>query len=353
MAMNLVIPPDFSSGPAAIFGGMAPDDDLGAGIQPGFGLIGYRGKTFSIRYKGDELPLMRADGDGPLNSIELVILKAPNHLSKTWYEEGWAEGSSSPPDCASSNAIVPDAGVPKPQNTVCASCKWNQFGSRPVQAGQTQQFKGKACSDNKRLAVVPLGDIPNEQFGGPLLLRIPPASLTDVESLASLLKQIGFPYYAAGVKVSFDTTVSYPKFIFKPLRPLTVDEGKLVLEMRTMPLIDKIIDGDPVTPPVQLMVPVNAPQQQQQPNVQDNVVPIQPAQSPPTQQAEPARATGFGGGAVTAPASQPAQTKTAPSGGFGGGNSEAVAGTTAEEGQATTGVAAFDAALDAKLKGLM
>src|SRR6188768_3224916 len=115
---NLVIPPDFMSGPAAIFQGQDGADDLGAGISAGFGVIGYKGKTWSIRHKGGEIVLMRPDGDGPLNSIELVIVDAPNHLSKTWYEQGYAEGANTPPDCASSNGVVPDAGVPKKQNDV-------------------------------------------------------------------------------------------------------------------------------------------------------------------------------------------------------------------------------------------
>lgn len=353
---NLVIPSDFGAGPAAIFAGLGPDEDLAAAIAAGFGLIGYRGKTWSIRYKGDELPLMRNDGDGPLNSIEVIILKAPNHLSKTWYEAGWAEGATAPPDCGSSNGVVPDAGSPKRQNDVCITCRWNAFGSRPAQPGQTQQFKGKACSDNKRLAVVPLGDIMNEQFGGPMLLRCPPASLSDLGNLGGLLKQVGFPYYAAGIKISFDTTVSYPKFIFKPMRPLTEAEGKMVMELRELDITDKIIHGD--APPD--MSPAKGELQQAEavaPAKPDNVVSIKTQEPPPpTQQAEPAKATGFGGAAAPAkPAEQaaspaPAQ-KTASAGAFGGG--EANGGAPPQTEPVATGVPQFDAALDQKLEGLL
>jgi len=355
---NLIIPPDFQAGPAAIFGGVGFDDDLGAAITGGFGLIGFRGKTWSIKHKGNELPLMRPDGDGPLNSIEVVILKAPNHLSKTWYKDQFSEGSTAAPDCASSNGETPDAGVPHKQADACLTCKWNAFGSRPAQPGQTQVYKGKACSDTKRLAVVPLGDIMNEQFGGPLLLRCPPASLSDLVNFSNLLKQIGYPYYAIGVKIGFDTTVAYPKFIFKPIRPLTDAEGKMVLEMRDMPLVDTIIHGDapsrpanPVppqaeAPPTAATVAPVAPTPEAKP---DNVVPMQqPQQQPPTQAAGAKQATGFGG-VTEAPASTAAPAlKTASGGGFGGA-AQAASPAAAEP----TGVAEFDAMLDKKLEGLL
>lgn len=358
---NLIIPPDFQAGPASIFAGAGYDEDLAAAISAGFGLIGYRGKTWSIRYKGDELPLMRQDGDGPLNSIEVVILAAPNHLSKTWYESGWTDGATAAPDCASSDGEVPDAGVPKKQNDVCITCKWNAFGSRPAMPGQTQTFKGKACSDNKRLAVVPLGDIMNEQFGGPMLLRCPPASLSDIANLGALLKQIGFPYYATGIKISFDTTVSYPKFIFKPLRALTNDEGKMVLELRALDITQKIIHGDAPASKSEPSANQKVPPQQadtaaaKQPV--DNVVPLKQEQQPPPQQAEPVKATGFGGVAAAPPPAEPAASpapakKTASAGAFGGGTDNGM-GASPQSEPVATGVPQFDAALDQKLEGLL
>lgn len=367
MANELTIPPSFVGGPAAIFGGVTYDEDLGAGIQVGFGVIGYRGKVWAIKYKGNEIPITVRDASGdivPLPSIELVILRAPNHLSKVWYEQGWSEDASAPPDCASSNGITPDIGVPKKQSEFCKLCKWDQFNSRPVQQGQAQQFKGKACSDNKRLAVVPLGDLNNEQYGGPMLLRVPPASLNDVQAVANQLKGIGFPYYAAGIKVSFDMTVSYPRFIFKPIRKLTDDEGAIVMKLRDLDLTDKICNGDPA--PVPDAAP--PPQQPAQTAASTPVAPSQPAapvaptqatpQPPPPQQAAPPPPTtgGFGGGpAAQAPQPSASKQETAPPSGFGGsGNGAAQPAQSAVAAQPeTSGVAQFDQALDKKLEGLL
>ena len=317
---NLDHPSRFSGRSSTVFGGAGYDEDLAAGISAGFGVVGYRGRTWSIRYKGEEKPLNYPNTDDPLNSLELIIIKAPNHLSKTFYETGWTQNASAPPDCASSNGIVPDAGVPKKQNDVCITCKQNQFGAKPVQPGQTQAFKGKPCADNKRLAVVPLGNILNEQYGGPLLLRVPPMSLGDLSNLGNLLKQIGFPYYAAGIKISFDTTVSYPKFIFKLLRRLTEAEGKIVNELRELDITDKIIHGD--TPPSTSAEPIVS--SQKAAPVPDNVVTM------PKQQAQPTTPSGFGS------STENKQNGTAP----------------AQE-PVTTGVPQFDAALDKKLEGLL
>lgn len=337
---------------APIFGVAIHDEDLGASISVSYGLLGYRGKTWSIRYKGNEIPLLRPDGDGPLNSVDVIIIKAPNHLSKVWYEGGWSEGSNAPPDCASSDGIVPDTNVPKKQNDVCLTCRWNAFGSRPVVPGQAPT-KGKACADNKRLAIVPLGDIRNEHFGGPMLLRTPAASLGDLATFANLIKQLGFPYYALGVKISFDLKESFPKFIFKPIRPLTQEEGQIVLETRQNDLVNRIVHGDASI--IEHIAPQATAITQQQP---DNVVPIQQKQAAPTPQPQPAAVepTGFGGVTKGTPPQQtvaaPAPQKTASVvTGFGGtGGVEAQPSSPQSE---SSGSQAFDQELDLQLRDLL
>ena len=92
--MTSLIPANFGA-VSNRFAGVSANDDLSSGIQSSFGLIGYKGKVWSIRYRGDETPLMRDDGDGPRGSIEVVILKSSPVVSKVWYEQGYVEGSIS------------------------------------------------------------------------------------------------------------------------------------------------------------------------------------------------------------------------------------------------------------------
>lgn len=298
--MTQLIPQNFGQ-VSKHFQNVQAEDDLSAGIQSSFGMIGYRGKVWSIRYRGDELQLMREDGDGPKSSIEVVILKSPKSISKIWYEHGYVEGSNSAPDCFSNNGVYPDPTSQNKQSEACATCPHNQWGSRITPAGK----QGKACSDNKRVAVVPLGDINNEMFGGPMLLRIPAASLQDLAMFGQKMQQMGYPYYSIGTRIQFDPNESYPKFKFSAIRPLTDEEAELVLMLREGHTVERILSENEfavTTPPPAAETP-------------EQVFEQPPVQAPkPVQAHQPAQAavTGFGGAAApvgnaTATPSTPAQ----------------------------------------------
>lgn len=233
---QLTVPKNF--GPVAkIFEGVPVEDDLSAGIQAGFGIISFRGKVWRIKFRGEEKPIMRADGDGPANSVEVVIVKAAPNLSKIFYINGYEEGSTAPPDCFSTNGQVPDPASPKLQCSTCAACPQNVWGSKITPAGK----KGKACADSKRLAVVPLGDIENSVYGGPMLLRVPAASLQDIAAYGTKLKGLGYPTYSVATRISFDTNEAFPKFVVGAIRPLTEDEATKVMELRESDAADRII----------------------------------------------------------------------------------------------------------------
>lgn len=233
---NVMIPDKFGQ-VSTKFAGAKVDNDLAAGVQAGFGLIGYKGKVWSIRYRGDEQQLLRDDGDGPRNSIEIVILKAAPYISKIWYEQGYVEGSNAAPDCFSPNGVVPDPQSTKKQANACASCPQNVWGSKITEAGK----KGKACSDSKRLAVVPVGDIPNETFGGPMLLRVPAASLQDLATFGNKMQNLGYPYYAIATRVAFDVNEAYPKFQLSAIRPLTDEEAEEVLKLQSSAEVSRVL----------------------------------------------------------------------------------------------------------------
>ncbi len=225
--MNALVPQNFGA-VSAKFAAVPVENDLSAGVQAGFGIIGYKGKVWSTRYRGTDTPLMRPDGDGPRNSIEVVILKSSQHVSKIYYKDGYVEGSSASPDCYSTNGVTPDMGSKLKQSTNCASCPMNQWGARITPQGK----QGKACSDSKRLAVVPLDNLHNEIQGGPMLLRVPAASLRDLASYGEKMQALGYPYYAIGTRIAFDPAEAYPKFTFGAIRPLSDAEADVVLALR-------------------------------------------------------------------------------------------------------------------------
>jgi len=237
--MNAIVPQQFGAVSTRLQG-VKVENDLRAGVNSGFGIIGYKGKVWSIRKGGVDTPLMREDGDGPRNSIEVVVLKSATVVSKIFYENGYVEGSTAAPDCYSTNGVSPAAGAVKKQSQACATCPMNQWGSRITPAGK----QGKRCSDSKRLAVVPLNDIPNEVLGGPMLLRVPAASLNDLATFGDHMQKLGFPYFGFGMRVAFDAAEAFPKFVFTAIRPLTDAEVDLVLKLRESPAVGRVLAED-------------------------------------------------------------------------------------------------------------
>lgn len=309
--MNAIVPGNFGQLSTRFAPPASAENDLAAGISAGYGLIGYRGKVWSIKHRGEEIQLMRDDGDGPRGSIEVVLLKASSHISKIFYEAGYVEGASEAPDCFSTNGIVPDASVAKPQCTNCANCPMNAWGSRVTPAGKA----GKRCSDSKRVAVVPATDLRNEAFGGPLLLRIPAASLQDLAGYGTKLGQMGYPYYAVATRVSFDPAEAYPKFVFGAIRPLTDAEADVVIELQKDIQVQRVLaeSGEFGGAPAQAAPPPAAAAFFEQPPQAAPVAPA-PVQSAPVAQPAPAPVVTqpAGGGFVPTTSSAAPQPVAAP-----------------------------------------
>lgn len=200
----------------------ADNDDLSAGVSGGFSVLSIRGSKWRIKAGGDEHLVTNSEGDAR-SSLTGVLLKANKHISKNYYEGGYSEGSNEAPSCFSTNGINPDPSVENPVAPSCKSCPKNQFGSRITETGA----KAKACSDSRRVAFVPEGDFANAQFGGPMLLRVPAASLSDLASYGKAIaaKGRGHRYNTIITRMSFDPETSYPKLKFKAVRPMTEEEG--------------------------------------------------------------------------------------------------------------------------------
>ena len=228
MSTELTLPAGFGPAPAVFAGETGVNSELGQGVGSSYAVVGYRGKVWSLKYQGTETQMMRDDGDGPRHSIEVVLVKASPAISKIFYKGGWVDGSNAAPDCWSGNGVTPDASVMHKVNPTCADCPMNAYGSRVTEAGK----QAKACADSRRMAVVPIADMDNEAYGGPLLLRVPAASLKDLKAYGDLLDSYSFPYYAAVTRIAFDMKESFPKFVFSAVRPLTEAEAMKIKELR-------------------------------------------------------------------------------------------------------------------------
>lgn len=234
--MSNIVPFNTSQVPAALRNQSLDFNDLSEGVSGGFAVLSFKGSKFRVKHQGEETMILNSDGD-PAGSIEAVIIKANPVITKNYYEKGYAEGATEAPDCFSLDGARPDSSAPRPQATTCASCPKNVFGSRITPAGK----KAKACQDNRRLAIVPLNDMHNEVYGGPMLLRIPAGSLGDLAQMGKELKVRGFPYNAVAVRISFDHNVAYPKLVFKPVRPLTEEEAAVVAVHLSSDKLERIL----------------------------------------------------------------------------------------------------------------
>lgn len=263
--MSNIIPVNF--GPLAnVFANQKVEDELSAGISASYGVLSYRGKVWRTKYRGEERDLMREDGDGPRASIEVVILKSSVAKSKIFYKDGYKEGSSESPDCFSTNGVTPDPLVKVKQANSCDACPMNAWGSHITPAGKPS----KKCSDSKRIAVVPLSDMGNEAFGGPMLLRIPAGSLQEAASFSQKMAQLGYPLHSIGVRIGFDVKEAFPKLMFSAIRPLSEAEAGLAVSLRDDPRTMRVLSemqeahsDAPAAPQVQSVfeqpAPVTAP----------------------------------------------------------------------------------------------
>jgi hypothetical protein len=211
-------------------------DNARAGVQSSFAVISVKGRVWRTKHRGEETPVLDARGQ-PVATLEVVIVGVAPNVSKTFYQKGFVEGSDDSPDCFSLDGIAPDATAPKKQNETCATCPQNMWGSRVTDNGK----RAKACSDQRRIAVVPTGDILNKNMGGPMLLRLPPTSLPNLASYSDFLERKGadFPYVAT--RLGFDYDVAYPKVSFDALGYLDDAQAAQVVEVMSNPLIDRML----------------------------------------------------------------------------------------------------------------
>jgi len=187
-----------------------------------FPTMSIKGKQFTISRDGVRKVLTKPDDpDEVAQNIGVVILRA-NMNSKVFYLKKYAEGDSdgARPDCYSYDGVAPSIHSPSPQAKKCALCPQNVWGSRVGDGDRPAdgtEKKGKACSDNARLAI----SAPDAM--DPMLLRVPPASLRNLRDAVKVINQRTLPngqklqYNAVVMKIGFDREASSPKLVFKPV----------------------------------------------------------------------------------------------------------------------------------------
>lgn len=230
--------------------------EMQANVGVSYGVVTIKGKVFSIKYGGNTTP-MTVQMNGSTYAapfFDVVIPRAKSELSKTYYKDGYQDGSDAPPDCWSEDGQTPlgpmETRPIDPRTgmgcTDCRLCPMNVFGSKSSADGSG---KGKACADTRKLIVVPVDPVSgqmdgeNIKFGGPMLLRVPAASLRVFAEYDQKLQQMGIPYFAVVTRLEFDQTQSFPKFVLKATRVLTEAEAIKVVEIRDSMQVKQILES--------------------------------------------------------------------------------------------------------------
>jgi len=183
-----------------------------AASEGGFPVISLKGKDFTIVRGGEKEIITNEHGD-PVRSFEAVIVSVNPKKSKVYYTEDYSDGDNRAPDCYSHDGIKPAADAETAQCKTCAACPHNIWGSR-IKNGQ----KRKACDDNMRLAVAAA-----DQINDPMLLRVPPGSLKNLNEYGKYLAQRNVGPSHVVTRIGFDKNAAFA-VTFKPERFITEEE---------------------------------------------------------------------------------------------------------------------------------
>ena len=183
--------------------------------------ISIRGGIFRMIVGGQEV------AKNEDRAMDIVIIRAAEHTSRSYYAGTYVEGANALPDCWSTDGTKPDAQVKAPQCSNCAQCPMNAAGSG--------QGTSKACRYARRLAVVLGNDIENSDV---YQLVLPAQSIfgkgesgkMPLGQYAKFIGGHGLSVSSVVTEARFDTNSATPKLTFRAVRPLTVDEMALALE---------------------------------------------------------------------------------------------------------------------------
>ena len=269
----------------ALLQGLGLGEELSENIGGTFAVLSMKGKVFGVKYGGDTKQLL-VEYQGSQYAapcIDVVLVKGNPNLSKTYYKDGYVEGSNESPDCWSEDGHTPLA--PTPICTSCDVCPMNQFGSRLNAATGS---KGKACSDTRKVAFLFANDLAGAEYKGPILARITASNLKDLAEYQKELSRQGIPYQAVVTRITFDTDEAFPKFVFKAIRMVTDDEAKVIVNWVKDARTEEVLKSGQASAPATQALPAAVIQQpvptafaEQQPPVQHNNAPQQVASPAP------------------------------------------------------------------------
>lgn len=176
--------------------------------------VSIRGGVFRMIVGGKEV----AQNDD--RAMNVVIVKAAEKTSRSYYGGTYVEGQNASPECWSNDGITPDAKAKNRQAPNCQNCPQNIKGSG--------QGDSRACRFSHRLAVVLEGNMDGDVYQ----LTLPAQSIfgtgdggkMPLQQYAKFLGGHNLPITVVVTEMRFDTSSATPKLTFRAVRPLSPEE---------------------------------------------------------------------------------------------------------------------------------
>jgi hypothetical protein len=177
--------------------------------------LSIRGGVFRMIVGGEEV--RKAEG----RELKVIIVNAAPKVSRIFYKSAFDMNNTTAPDCWSAEGVAPDSDVENKQGNTCMDCPQNIKGS-------SRDGKGRACSFQRRLAVLIVGDPTGDVFQ----LTLPSQSIfaknegdnLSFDQYVKLLIANGRSIESMVTELSFDTDSATPKLFFKPVSHLTREQ---------------------------------------------------------------------------------------------------------------------------------
>lgn len=197
--------------------------DVKINTGPSFPMLSCRQGRWRVRAGDEEQVLKTPDGKHNLSAVGAVVIGANQGTYKAFYEKPFDPNAdkAEAPRCWSSNGEAPSQFVTNPISKLCANCPKNAFGSKITEKGT----KAKACSDSKRLLILPYHD---ETGVSDIvhMVNMPVMSLKNWALYIAALKKHSVPVSAVVTAFSLDEDVDYPLMKFRHIGWL--DEAQYV-----------------------------------------------------------------------------------------------------------------------------
>jgi len=178
--------------------------------------------------------------DGSVNKGPMQAIILDWRIVNAYYTGPYDPQNPKPPKCWAISSTIEDMAPPESlgddrQNNQCEGCPMNEFGSAPT-------GRGKACKNQRRLAIVPADAADESQ---PMTITVSPAGLSVFENYVNKLQaEYGALPLQVVTKIAFDPNKTYPSLIYAPAERVADERLATLMKLRqsAAPMLDAGFD---------------------------------------------------------------------------------------------------------------